>query len=175
VKTGKVNEPNAEGSPAIQDNSFLIEESYNQDFGVVQHINNFQRLWQSKSWVYSFTQEWPVDIAPKNQLSYTVVATHSGDFPSSGAGTTASTRSGQGYWLSASDGGIFNSGDAAFFGSTGALHLNRPIVAMAAAPGGGYWLVATDGGIFNFGTAGFFGSTGAIHLNSPIVVMAAAP
>ncbi|MBZ5505407.1 MAG: transporter [Acidobacteriia bacterium] len=70
----------------IQDNSFLIEESYNQDYGVVQHINNFQRLWQSKSWVYSFTQEWPVDLAPKNQLSYTVVATHSGDSPGSGAG-----------------------------------------------------------------------------------------
>ena len=70
----------------IQDNSFLIEESYNQDYGVVQHINNFQRLWQSKTWVYSFTQEWPVDPAPKNQLSYTVIATHSGDFPASGAG-----------------------------------------------------------------------------------------
>ncbi len=70
----------------IQDNSFLIEESYNQDYGVVQHINNFERLWQSKTWVYSFTQEWPVDIAPKNQLSYTVLATHSGDFPGSGTG-----------------------------------------------------------------------------------------
>ena len=33
----------------IQDNSFLIEESYNQDYGVVQHINNFERLWQSKT------------------------------------------------------------------------------------------------------------------------------
>ena len=70
----------------IQDNSFLIEESYNQDYGVVQHINNFQRLWQSKTWVYSFTQEWPVDPAPKNQLSYTLVAAHSGDFPASGTG-----------------------------------------------------------------------------------------
>ncbi len=70
----------------IQDNSFLIEESYNQDYGVVQHINNFERLWQSKTWVYTFTQEWPVDIAPKNQLSYTVAATHSGSFPGSGIG-----------------------------------------------------------------------------------------
>lgn len=70
----------------IQDNSFLIEESYNQDYGVVQHINNFERLWQSKTWVYTFTQEWPVDISPRNQLSYTVAATHSGDFPGSGTG-----------------------------------------------------------------------------------------
>jgi streptogramin lyase len=81
-----------------------------------------------------------------------------------------------GYWLSATDGGIFNFGNAGFFGSTGAIHLNRPIVGMAATPSGkGYWLVATDGGIFTFGDAGFFGSTGAIHLNSPIVGMAATP
>src|SRR5690349_13537375 len=60
----------------IQDNSFLIEEAYNQDYGVVQHINNFTYLAQSKSWAYSFTQEWPVDAAPKNQLSYTLLAVH---------------------------------------------------------------------------------------------------
>jgi len=70
----------------IQDNSFLVEESYNQEYGVVQHINNFQRSFETRTWVYSFTQEWPVDIAPRNQLSYTILATHSGDFPASGAG-----------------------------------------------------------------------------------------
>ena len=37
---------------------------------------------------------------------------------------------GRGYWLVASDGGIFSFGDAAFFGSTGAIHLNQPIVGM---------------------------------------------
>ncbi|HEX3461866.1 MAG TPA: prenyltransferase/squalene oxidase repeat-containing protein [Acidimicrobiales bacterium] len=79
----------------------------------------------------------------------------------------------QGYWLVGSDGGIFTFGDAGFFGSTGALHLNQPIVGMAAtADGKGYWLVASDGGIFAFGDAGFFGSTGALHLNQPIVGMA---
>jgi hypothetical protein len=62
--------------PGIQDNSFLIEEAYNQEYGVVQHINNFTYLAQSKSWAYSFTQEWPVDPAPKNQLSYTLLAVH---------------------------------------------------------------------------------------------------
>jgi streptogramin lyase len=81
-----------------------------------------------------------------------------------------------GYWLVASDGGIFNYGDAAFLGSTGAIHLNKPIVAMAPTPTGkGYWLVASDGGIFNYGDAPFLGSTGSIHLNSPIVGMAATP
>ena len=39
----------------------------------------------------------------------------------------------QGYWLVGSDGGIFNYGDAGFFGSTGSLTLNKPIVGMALA------------------------------------------
>ena len=86
----------------------------------------------------------------------------------------AATADGKGYWLVASDGGIFSYGDAAFFGSTGAMRLNKPIVGMAAtADGKGYWLVASDGGIFSYGDAAFFGSTGAIRLNKPIVGMAA--
>jgi hypothetical protein len=90
-------------------------------------------------------------------------------------GMTA-TPDGQGYWLVASDGGIFTYGDAQFYGSTGAIHLNQPIVGMAATPDGqGYWLVASDGGIFTYGDAQFYGSTGAIHLNQPIVGMAATP
>ena len=81
-----------------------------------------------------------------------------------------------GYWLVASDGGIFAFGSAQFQGSTGAIHLNQPITGMAATPtGDGYWLVASDGGIFAFGDAGFFGSTGAIRLNKPITGMASTP
>jgi peptidoglycan hydrolase-like amidase len=81
-----------------------------------------------------------------------------------------------GYWLVASDGGIFSFGSAMFHGSTGAMVLNKPIVGMAATPdGGGYWLVASDGGIFTFGDAPFLGSTGAIHLNQPIDGMAPTP
>ncbi|MEA3021041.1 MAG: hypothetical protein QOI47_2565 [Actinomycetota bacterium] len=88
----------------------------------------------------------------------------------------ASTRSGNGYWLVARDGGIFAFGDAPFFGSTGAMRLNQPIVGIASTPSGnGYWFVASDGGVFTFGDAGFFGSTGAIRLNQPIVGMAATP
>ena len=45
----------------------------------------------------------------------------------------AADRTGQGYWLVASDGGIFAFGDAAFEGSTGGQHLNRPVVGMANA------------------------------------------
>ena len=67
-------------------------------------------------------------------------------------------------------------GDASFYGSTGNITLNKPVVGMAATPDGkGYWLVASDGGIFAFGDAAFYGSTGAIHLNKPVVGMAATP
>jgi hypothetical protein len=92
------------------------------------------------------------------------------------AAQETSSTSGQGYWLVASDGGIFSFGDAGYFGSTGSITLNKPIVGMAATPDGqGYWLVASDGGIFSFGDAKFFGSTGSITLNKPIVGMAATP
>jgi hypothetical protein len=88
----------------------------------------------------------------------------------------AATPDGAGYWLVASDGGVFTFGDARFFGSTGNLVLNAPIVGMAATPdGAGYWLVASDGGVFTFGDARFFGSTGNLVLNAPIVGMAATP
>ncbi len=124
------------------------------------------------------------DNAPLTGLSVTISFT-----PAAGSATTSSgsplnkpivgmaaTPDGKGYWLVASDGGIFNYGDAAFYGSTGAIALNKPIVGMAATPDGkGYWLVASDGGIFNYGDAAFYGSTGAIALNKPVVGMAATP
>jgi N-acetylmuramoyl-L-alanine amidase len=70
---------------------------------------------------------------------------------------------------------VFTFGDAGFYGSTGSLRLNRPIVGLAATPsGGGYWLVASDGGVFTFGNAGFFGSGGGQALSPPVVGMAAA-
>jgi hypothetical protein len=108
--------------------------------------------------------------------TFTVAAINGvGTGPASGPSNSI-TPSATGYWLVASDGGIFTFGQQLFYGSTGAIHLNQPIVGMASTPdGGGYWLVASDGGIFAFGNAGFFGSTGAIHLNQPIVGMASTP
>ena len=77
-----------------------------------------------------------------------------------------------GYWQVASDGGIFTFGAAQFYGSTGSMTLNKPIVGMAATPDGkGYWLVASDGGIFAYGDAQFYGSTGSMVLNKPIMGM----
>jgi hypothetical protein len=60
----------------IQDNSFLIEEAYNQEPGVVQHILNIARSVNrragpdDKEWSLVFTQEWPVG-SRAHQLSYT--------------------------------------------------------------------------------------------------------
>ena len=76
----------ANTTPGIQDNSFLVEEAYNQNFGVVQHINTFTRLWNSKDWVYTFTQEWPVPGDARHQLSYSLMVSHAGSLPDSGAG-----------------------------------------------------------------------------------------
>lgn len=42
----------------IQDNSFLIEEAYNQEPGVVQHILAWRR--QGRDWSNTFTQEFPL-------------------------------------------------------------------------------------------------------------------
>ena len=98
------------------------------------------------------------------------VAVTVGAPPAAAASTTTA------YWLVATDGGIFSFGGAPFYGSTGSIALNKPIVGMAATPdGGGYWLVASDGGIFSYGDAGFYGSTGSLTLNKPVVGMASTP
>jgi hypothetical protein len=90
--------------------------------------------------------------------------------------TPEGSRSASGYRIVASDGGVFAYGDADFYGSTGGMTLNKPIVGMASTPDGqGYWLVASDGGIFAVGDADFYGSTGGMTLNKPIVGMATTP
>jgi hypothetical protein len=55
----------------IQDNSFLVEEAYNQESGVVQHISTFDRPSSGDAWAYSLTQEWPLG-GIRHQLSYTI-------------------------------------------------------------------------------------------------------
>jgi uncharacterized protein YkwD len=81
----------------------------------------------------------------------------------------APTPTDNGYWLVASDGGIFTFGDAKFMGSTGDIRLNQPVIGLAATgSGNGYWLVASDGGLFTFGDAGYLGSLGG-HWTSEVV------
>lgn len=63
------------GEPAIEDNSFFIEEAYNQEVGVVQHINTMALTGSShRDLFYSFTQEWPFR-GQAHQLSYTIPIT----------------------------------------------------------------------------------------------------
>ncbi len=82
----------------------------------------------------------------------------------------ASTPDGLGYWLVASDGGIFDYGDASFYGSMGGKPLNEPMVAIEPTGDGlGYWTIASDGGVFSFGDATFLGSMGGKPLNEPVV------
>jgi hypothetical protein len=68
----------ASNEPQIADNSFLIEEAFNQERGVVQHINVWSRDAADGPWAYAFTQEWPVNPRPKHQLSYTLSAVDAG-------------------------------------------------------------------------------------------------
>jgi hypothetical protein len=56
---------------AIADNSFLVEEAYNQEAGVVQHVSTWSRPHGGGAWDYAFTQEWPVG-GPTHQVSYTI-------------------------------------------------------------------------------------------------------
>jgi ribosomal protein L24E len=118
----------------------------------------------------------PANLTFASTISYNTDAEVIADYPDAGTFSALVSRPKLGYWLVGRDGGIFAYGDSTFAGSTGNMHLNSPIVGMAANPvGTGYWFVAADGGIFAFGDAGFFGSTGAMKLNKPIVGMAPTP
>ena len=82
------NSPPPEAMPPIQDNSFLIEEAYNQPAGVVQHISTFAIDRRTRSWVYAFTEEWPV-FSQVHQLSYTLPLERTGPQHGTGLGDIA--------------------------------------------------------------------------------------
>jgi hypothetical protein len=63
--------PLASQTPRIEDNSFLIEEAYNQEPGVVQHIGTWLRALRTAPWIFTFTQEWPLG-SQTHQLSYSI-------------------------------------------------------------------------------------------------------
>jgi hypothetical protein len=65
-------EPQEKFSQAIEDNSFFIEEAYNQEAGIIQHISTLSFFSKpTKDVVYSFTQEWPF-LSQTHQLSFTI-------------------------------------------------------------------------------------------------------
>ncbi len=63
-------EPPAKG---IQDNSFFVEEAYNQEPGIVQHIVNVPAFFMhgNNKVSFIFTQEWPI-LSQTHQFSYTI-------------------------------------------------------------------------------------------------------
>jgi hypothetical protein len=88
LAVGPSGRPAAAQSRAIADNSFLIEEAYNQEAGVVQHISAWQRSLRSAAWAYTFTQEWPVGTQT-HQLSYTIPVQRTASPSSTGLGDAA--------------------------------------------------------------------------------------
>ncbi|MFT3745945.1 MAG: hypothetical protein QM785_16870 [Pyrinomonadaceae bacterium] len=60
----------------IEDNSFLLEEAYNQEKGVIQYIQTFHRE-RGGNFAYSFTNEMPIK-KQQHQFSYTINAGKNG-------------------------------------------------------------------------------------------------
>ena len=89
----------------------------------------------------------------------------------------AATPDGRGYWLVASDGGVFTFGDAGYFGSAASVNPGAgSIVAISPASNGqGYWIAASSGAVDAFGAATPEGSSVGLALNEPIVGSAGVP
>ena len=87
----------------------------------------------------------------------------------------AATPDGGGYWMVASDGGVFTFGDAGYYGSVPGQGIVDPaaITGVAATPdGGGYWLVGRDGGVYAYGDANFLGSLAGRPMAAPVTSVA---
>src|SRR5438552_4785899 len=109
-------------------------------------------------------------VSPEGTFTFVVSA------PTAAPAPVSVTPTRNGYWLLASDGGVFAFGDAPFFGSLGGVRLSQPVVAMVATPSGnGYWMVTADGQVFSFGDAAFFGSMAGRRMAAPIVGMTSTP
>jgi hypothetical protein len=77
--------PASSPPPPIEDNSFLVEEAYNQERGIVQHVSTFSRSSGTSAWVYEFAQEWPL-AGQKHQISYAIPVARTADPLSSDTG-----------------------------------------------------------------------------------------
>ena len=116
------------------------------------------------SWLYAEGSTQSYALAPASTTPCCAV-TPGESTPTPTPSPTPVSTAKHGYWLVGSDGGIFSFGSAPFYGSTGAMKLQRPVVGITPTSNeGGYWLVASDGGIFAFGerrpTTGRFQASG---------------
>lgn len=89
----------AEEPKKIEDNLFVLEEAYNQEPGVIQHIAVLETDPSAGAWAFSFTEEWPAPT-DQHQVSVTVPASNPGEpgdvllnyrFQAMGAGGTGRT------------------------------------------------------------------------------------
>ncbi|MBF6558123.1 MAG: hypothetical protein IVW52_18605 [Acidimicrobiales bacterium] len=88
----------------------------------------------------------------------------------------ASTPDGRGYWLAASDGGVFTFGNAGFYGSVPGQGIVRPVPVggiIATKSGRGYWIAGRDGALYSYGDASFLGSLAGIRLEASVTGEAA--
>jgi hypothetical protein len=83
----------------------------------------------------------------------------------------AATPDGGGYWLVASDGGVFAFGDAPFRGSAAGALVGTSAVGIARLDRGGYWIAASNGLTFGYGDAAAPPDTAPGH----VVGIAASP
>jgi hypothetical protein len=81
----------------------------------------------------------------------------------------ASTNNGAGYWLVASDGGVFSFGNAGFHGTVAGTTAASIVSLVPTADGGGYWETASNGQVFQFGDATSAGT--ALAQTATIVAM----
>jgi len=135
-------------------------------------VRGHLRMWGDLNGVWAYPGKTYAQSILKN---YNAMLTYNGLTPecptSSGAINDA-----WGYYLVSDDGGVFSFGSASFYGSTGNMRLNQPVINIAATgSGAGYWLLAKDGGVFSFGDAQFYGSMGATPLNAPVIAMTTTP
>jgi hypothetical protein len=84
----------------------------------------------------------------------------------------AMTPDGKGYYLAASDGGVFAFGDASFYGSAVQYHLTAPVTAMATTENdNGYWLLTANGSVYAFGQAPYDGNLLHVENQAPDVAI----
>src|SRR5262245_25256275 len=153
--------PHSLGDEPIADNSFLVEEAYNQEARVVQHIGNWARG-RDGGWAFGFTQEWPLG-GQRHQISYTVPVEH---LPSEAGGASGLADVGLNYRLQCLGVGggavafaprvslLFPTGDEQKGLGTGgtALEVNLPLSVtlgerwVAHTNAGAAWVRASGGG-----------------------------
>ena len=68
-RTARKTATNTSKTPVV-DNSFLVEEAFNQESGIFQNIFTWTRA-NARDWAAAFTQEWPL-FGQAHQFSYTV-------------------------------------------------------------------------------------------------------